>query len=128
MKSCQFKAAFFLRYTYHKKVLQSTCSTEKFRKFIRKRAEMKKLLLAGIVIVMAACNSDDSDQLTECTNTLWGIVENCSPDNTNCTYIATYGETQETAGSIITNQATYEYYTSLGNTFDGSICWDGTRD
>lgn len=89
---------------------------------------MKKIMIAGLVMIMTACNSDDGEPLTECPNTVWGMVENCSPDNTSCTYIATYGESEETAGSIITNQATYDFYTALGNTSDGSICWDGTKD
>ena len=34
-------------------------------------------------------------------------------------YIATYGETAETAGSVNTNQSTYEFYIAKGNTNNG---------
>lgn len=86
---------------------------------------MKKILTLLAIIVLAACNSDDGDKLTDCENRVWGLVENGSGGST--TYIATYGATQATAGSIITNQSTYNYYTTRGNVTDGSLCWEGTK-
>ncbi|HEU0137655.1 MAG TPA: hypothetical protein VFQ50_10220 [Flavobacterium sp.] len=88
---------------------------------------MKKLLLLGIAAAIFSCNSDDEDR-EECTNRVWGMVENCNEDETECSYVATFGETQGGSGSIITNLATYEYYTGRGNTTDGSVCWEGTKD
>lgn len=88
---------------------------------------MKKLILIGLAIAATACNSDDQDR-EECTTRVWGMTENCSTDGTDCVYVATYGETEEGAGSLITTQSTYNYYTALGNTNNGTVCWDGTKD
>lgn len=87
---------------------------------------MKKLLLLASFAVFG-CSSDDNNELADCENKLWAMVENCAQGQTNCSYIATYGTTAESAGSIITNQSTYLYYTNRGNTSDGSQCWDGTK-
>ena len=87
---------------------------------------MKKVLLL-LSIILVSCNSDDSNEITECENKVWGMVENCAGTSQACTYLATYGATQATAGSIITDQSTYEYYTLRGSTTDGSQCWEGTK-
>ncbi len=88
---------------------------------------MKKLVLLTSLFAIFSCNSDDGNPLTECENKLWAMVENCPEGTGECSYIATYGATQATAGSIVTNESTYQYYTSRGNTNDGSQCWDGTK-
>ena len=88
---------------------------------------MKKLLLLSAFILLLSCNSDDGDNTPECENKVWSMVENCAGTTTSCTYVATYGATQATAGSIITNQSTYQYYTSRGDATDGSQCWEGTK-
>ncbi len=88
---------------------------------------MKKHLLILALFTLISCNSDDNAKLTECENKVWGMVENCAGTVSGCTYVATYGATQATSGSIITNQSTYLYYTSRGNATDGSQCWDGTK-
>lgn len=87
---------------------------------------MKKLLFFGIASTLLGCTSDTSENEV-CTNKVWAMVQNCNPENTSCNYMATYGETQATAGSIQVNLATYNFYSAQGNTSNGSICWNGTK-
>ena len=88
---------------------------------------MKKIFLLLPLLAAISCTSDDGNTQTECENKLWAMVENCPQGGGECSYIATYGATQATAGSIVTNESTYQYYTSRGNANDGSQCWDGTK-
>lgn len=88
---------------------------------------MKNVLYMALALTVMACNSDDEDREV-CVNRVWSIDENCPEGDTECVYIATFGETAATAGSVITNEATYDYYTALGNTTDGSVCWEGTKE
>lgn len=87
---------------------------------------MKKILFLGITSFLLSCASDTSENEV-CTNKVWAMTENCNPENTSCTYIASYGATQVAAGSIQVNLATYNFYSAQGNTNNGSICWEGTK-
>jgi len=88
---------------------------------------MKKLLYPMGFFAIMAC-SDDDEQPQTCDNKLWNLSELCNPGSTeNCTYLATYGESEATAGTVEVDQSTYNYYTALGNTDDGSLCWEGTQ-
>ncbi len=86
---------------------------------------MKKLaLLFGLTIL--GC-SDDNEREEICENRLWGLTENCGPDPNVCVYFATFGESEESAGTVEVDQSTYNHYLALGNTTDGSLCWQGTQ-
>ena len=83
---------------------------------------MKKILLFCAATIAFSCSTSDDDEKNTCENKVWNITQNGD------TYLATYGTTQASAGTITVNETTYEYYTALGNVNDGSLCWQGTKD
>lgn len=82
---------------------------------------MKKILSIIAIALVFACQSND-DKEEGCENRLWNLVQNGE------NYLATYGPTEASAGTISVNQQTYDYYTGLGNVTDGSLCWEGTKE
>ncbi len=90
---------------------------------------MKKLLLFTMMVLVFACDNDDNEEQQPCTNKLWELVAtgDCQ-QGTECSYLATYGETEANAGTVIVDQDTYDHYAALGNVSDGSLCWEGTQE
>lgn len=89
---------------------------------------MKKIVLfVGLFLIVACSESNEAQQI--CTNRLWNLSKTCQPGNaTDCVYFATFGATAQAAGTIQISAETFEFYSALGNTSDGSICWDGPQD
>ncbi|HEX8563767.1 MAG TPA: hypothetical protein VF676_12385 [Flavobacterium sp.] len=92
---------------------------------------MKKYLLYAAVALAAACDNNDEDRQQECTNRLWELTSTCSTvepgQPENCVYFATYGESEQSAGTVEVDASTFDHYTALGNPNDGSLCWEGTQ-
>lgn len=90
---------------------------------------MRKIAFVLLILVGVFGCSENNDAQQVCTNKLWSLDRTCSPPNsTNCVYFATFGETQQDAGTIQIEQVTYDYYLEKGNTSNGSICWDGPQN
>lgn len=82
---------------------------------------MKKLLALVAFIALFACENNNDDEDT-CENKVWNMSTNGG------SYFASYGPTSATAGTVVVNEATYDFYTAQGNVTDGSICWEGTKN
>ena len=82
---------------------------------------MKKLFALLAFTMLFACESNDDDA-NKCDNKVWNMSSNGG------SYFASYGPTPDTAGTVVVNQATYEFYTAQGNVTDGSQCWEGTKN
>jgi hypothetical protein len=82
---------------------------------------MKKILLLGIFTAFFSCSSDDEGK-EDCKYKLWNLTET----------LATYGETAESAGTVVINQETYDFYMEQvdnnSTVTNGTICWEGTKE
>ena len=89
---------------------------------------MKIILLFAALAMLGSCTENGKDTKIPCDKKLWQLVKNCNPvDTTDCSYMATYGESAITAGTISVNKKTFNFYNARGNANDGSICWQGTK-
>jgi hypothetical protein len=87
---------------------------------------MKKILFCSGIMSLATlltnCSSDDNG--ADCSQEVYGLNRVCNP---TCVYSVSYGPNEDNLTTIVTNQATYNYYTSIVEDDNELDCWEGEK-